>query len=87
MQFYLLVYRDRLKSKRQSFYIFLKSFDMEKNKKLCFQAKQMKMADESNMAAKTFFSDSNFKNDNSSKKTFLLYFLTNNTTLMQQFFF
>jgi hypothetical protein len=45
------------------------------------------MADESNMAAKTFFSDKNFKNDNSSKKTFLLYFLTKNTTLVEQCFF
>jgi hypothetical protein len=36
---------------------FLKDFDMEKNTKKCFQAQTLKMADESNMAAKTFFSD------------------------------
>jgi hypothetical protein len=34
---------------------FLKDFDMEKKK--CFQAQKLKMADESNMAAKSFFSD------------------------------
>jgi hypothetical protein len=30
---------------------------MEKNKKKCFQAQKLKIADESNMAAQTFFSD------------------------------
>jgi hypothetical protein len=45
------------------------------------------MADESNMAAKTFFSDYNFKNDDSSKILLLLYFLTKNTTFVEQIFF
>jgi hypothetical protein len=35
---------------------FLKDFDMEQNTKKN-QAQKLKMADESNMAAKTFFSD------------------------------
>jgi hypothetical protein len=61
MQFYLLVYpyvnyRNRLKNKT-IFLHFLKDFDMEKNLKKWFQAQKLKMADESNMAAKTFCSD------------------------------
>jgi hypothetical protein len=48
-------YRNRLKSKRQYFYIFLKTW--KKNTKKCFQAQKLKMADESNIAAETFFSD------------------------------
>jgi hypothetical protein len=36
---------------------FLKDFDIEKQYKKCSHAKKLKMADESNMAAKTGFSD------------------------------
>jgi hypothetical protein len=74
MQFYsVYYYRNRLKSKRQYFYIFLKALTWEIYKK-CSQAQKLKMADESNKAAKTFFSDENFKNDISSKKYFFAVF-------------
>jgi hypothetical protein len=51
-----------------------------------FSAQKFKMADESNLAAKTFFSDKNFKNDSSSKKTFLLYFLAKMAIFFTKYF-
>jgi hypothetical protein len=36
---------------------FLEDFDMQKNKKNVFKAQKLKMADESHVAAKTFFYD------------------------------
>jgi hypothetical protein len=54
-------------------------FSAGKKQKKSYQAQEFKMAmaAEFKMTAKKFFSNSNFKNDNSSKKTVLLYFCTN----------